>query len=167
MQTFKKILFLLSPSEKKRAYFNINNIIIMALLEMLGVASILPFIAVLANPILIETNIVLNTAFQASSMFGVKTNQDFFLALGVLVFLSLVFSLTFKIFTTYFRIHFVQILEYRIEKRLIEGYLRQPYSWFLAHHSADLGKTILSEVNKVVSFGINNLIELIGGAAWW
>ena len=36
--------------------------------------------------------------------------------------------------------------EYSIGKRLVEGYLHQPYSWFLSRHSADLGKTILSEV---------------------
>jgi ABC-type bacteriocin/lantibiotic exporter with double-glycine peptidase domain len=165
MQMFKKLLFLLTPPERKRAGLLIVAIIIMALLEMLGVASILPFIAVLANPILIETNIVLSAAFQALSMFGVKTNQDFFLALGVLVFVLLVLSLTVKIFTTYVRIHFVQMLEYSVSKRLIEGYLRQPYSWFLARHSADLGKTILSEVNQVISLGISTLIELISGVA--
>jgi ABC-type bacteriocin/lantibiotic exporter with double-glycine peptidase domain len=163
MQMFKKLLFLLTPPERKRAGLLIVLIIIMALLEMLGVASILPFIAVLANPILIETNIALSTAFQASSMFGVKTTQDFFIALGVLVFVLLFISLTVKIFTTYIRIHFIHMLEHRVGKRLIEGYLRQPYSWFLARHSADLGKTILSEVNQVISLGINNLIELISG----
>ena len=40
--------------------------------------------------------------------------------------------------------------EYSIGKRLVEGYLHQPYSWFLNRHSADLGKTILSEVSTVI-----------------
>ena len=38
--------------------------------------------------------------------------------------------------------------EYSIE-RLI-SYLRQPYSWFLNRHSAELGKTILSEVSTFI-----------------
>ena len=33
--------------------------------------------------------------------------------------------------------------EYSIGKRLIEGYLYQPYSWYLNQNSADLGKNIL------------------------
>ena len=37
-------------------------------------------------------------------------------------------------------------------KRLIEGYLKQPYVWFL-NSSADLGKTVLSEVNNVIENG--------------
>ena len=51
--------------------------------------------------------------------------------------------------------------EFTIGKRLVEGYLNQPYSWFLNRHSADLGKTVLSEVRTVVSNGISPLINLI------
>ena len=51
--------------------------------------------------------------------------------------------------------------QYTIGKRLIEGYLNQPYSWFLNRHSADLGKTILSEVGHVVGGGMSPLMEAI------
>ena len=50
MQTFKKLLFLLSNHEKKRAGLLVIMILILALLDMIGVASIMPFIAVLTNP---------------------------------------------------------------------------------------------------------------------
>ena len=59
MQTFKKLLFLLTPYERKRAGLLLIMILIMALLDMIGVASIVPFVAVLANPGLIETNSIL------------------------------------------------------------------------------------------------------------
>ena len=51
--------------------------------------------------------------------------------------------------------------EYSIGKRLLEGYLYQPYSWFLSQHSASLGKNILSEVAQVIVYGMNPFIELI------
>ena len=51
--------------------------------------------------------------------------------------------------------------QYSLSKRLVEGYLNQPYSWFLNRHSADLGKTILSEAGEVVGIGMAPLIELI------
>ena len=51
--------------------------------------------------------------------------------------------------------------EYSLSKRLVEGYLHQPYSWFLNRHSADLGKTILSEVGKIIGSGMKPFIELI------
>ena len=133
----------------------------MALLDMIGVASILPFMAVLTNPSLIETNSILNTVFKTASIFGVESSQQFLFALGVFVFVLLIISLTFKAFTTYLQVRFVRMREQSIGKRLLEGYLHQPYSWFLNHHSADLGKTILSEVNVVIDNGINPFIELI------
>ena len=161
MQTFKKILFLLTPSERKSAIFLLVLILIMAILDTIGVASILPFIATLTNPSLIETNLILNRMFQASKIFGVENNQQFLFALGILVFLLLIISLAFKALTTYRLVRFVQMREYSIGRRLVEGYLRQPYSWFLSQHSADLGKTILSEVSKVVGGGIKASMELI------
>ena len=51
--------------------------------------------------------------------------------------------------------------EYSIGKRLVEGFLNQPYSWFLNRHSADLGKTILSEVSLVISHGLKPIMNLI------
>ena len=146
MDTFKKLLFLLTPHERKRAGLLLIMMIIMALLDVIGVASILPFVSVLTNPSLIQTNVILNNMFHYTSMFGIETNQDFLFVLGVLVFLLLIISLAFKALTTYAQVRFTLMRDHSIGKRLIEGYLNQPYSWFLSRHSADLGKTILSEV---------------------
>ena len=161
MQTLKKIFLILSPSERKKAGLLFLMILIMALLDMIGVASILPFMAVLTNPDIVQTNIILNKMFQASSVFKVENNQQFLYVLGIFVFVLLVISLTFKALTTYVQIRFVQMREYTIGKRLVEGYLHQPYSWFLSRHSADLGKTILSEVSQVIGSGISPLMEVI------
>ena len=161
MKTFKKILFLFSIRELKHVFFILTMILVMAFLDMVGVASIMPFIAVLTNPEIIVSNLFLNKLFESLKIFGVDNNQDFLFVLGILVFVVLVSSISFKAITTYFQVRFSQMCEYRLSKKLIEGYLHQPYSWFLNRHSADLGKTILSEVSEVVSNGITALIELI------
>ena len=63
MKKFKKLIFLLTPKERKRGSLLLVMLLIMALLDMIGVASILPFMAVLASPDLIETNIILKKIF--------------------------------------------------------------------------------------------------------
>jgi ABC-type multidrug transport system fused ATPase/permease subunit len=136
-------------------------VLIMALLDTMGVASILPFMAVISKPDIIQTNIYLNKMFEASSIFGVENNQEFLFVLGIFVFVLLVGSLTFKAFTFYVQARFIQMRQYSISKRLVEGYLQQPYSWFLNRNSADLGKTILTEVSMVVGNGLKPLMELI------
>ena len=161
METIKKILFILTPRERKHASLLLIMILIMALLDTIGVASILPFMAVLTNPEIIETNIIINKMFQASSIFQIENHQQFIFALGILVFVLLVVSLTFKALTAYAQTRFGLMREYSIGKRLIEDYLKQPYDWFLSRHSANLGKTILSEVSMVIGNGIIPLMELI------
>ena len=128
---------------------------------MIGVASILPFIAVVTNPGIIETNIFLKNLFNYLNIYGVESNQHFTFILGIIVFILLIVSLIFKAITTYVSTRFVMMMEYTIGKRLVEGYLQQPYSWFLDRHSADLGKNILSEVAGVVSNCMKPSIELI------
>lgn len=156
-----KLLALLTPAERKRAAVLMGMILVMAFLDMLGVASILPFMAVLANPDVVQTNAVLNTAFTASQNIGIGTAEQFLFALGVLVFVLLVTSLTFKALTVFAQTRFAFMCEYSIGKRLVEGYLHQSYSWFLNRNSADLGKTILTEVGAVISGGMVPLMTLM------
>ena len=161
MQILKKFFKLLSLEERNQAILVFILILIMALLEVIGVASILPFMAVLTNPTLINSNSILNWMFEFSNIFGIKNNQDFIILLGLLVFALLLISLIIKAFTSYLNIRFVQMCEFSIGKRLMENYLHQPYSWFLNRNSADLGKSILTEVGIVVNEGVKTMLNLI------
>ena len=161
MKKFIKLFFLLTPAEQKHAALLLLMITIMALLDMIGVASILPFMAVLTNPNLIDTNSVLNFLYKTSSIFGAKSVEDFLFFLGVAVFILLIVSLTFKALVLYLQSLFVLMCEYSIGKRLIEGYLNQPYVWFLNQNSAEIGKTILSEVQEVATKGLSSAFKFI------
>lgn len=161
----KKIFYLLTPGERKRSILVLGMILFVAILDMIGVASILPFIAVISNPETIETNIFLNKIFISFKMFGVQTKEDFFFSLGVTVFILLVSSLTFKALSTYIQIRFSLMCEYSIAKRLVEGYLHQPYIWFLNRNSSDLGKTVLSEVEQVVNGSLMSIINFLNYCA--
>ena len=77
MLTFKNLLSLLNPIERRNAILLVIMIIIMALLDMIGVASILPFIAVLTNDNLVEQNIILNKLFLSSNIFGIENKDQF------------------------------------------------------------------------------------------
>jgi len=158
MKTTKKLLDLLTPHERRRAVLLVGMILVMALLDTIGVASIMPFIAVLSNPQIVESNTLLASV---QNTVGLSDRKEFLFFLGVVVFVLLVVSLAFKALTTYAQVRFTLMREYSIGKRLIAGYLHQPYAWFLNRHSADLGKTILSEVSIVVCGGIAPFMTLI------
>tara|TARA_B100001057_G_scaffold498981_1_gene607898 strand:- start:1392 stop:3161 length:1770 start_codon:yes stop_codon:yes gene_type:complete len=160
MQIIKKITFLLTIRERRVAVLLMFMSLIMALLDMIGVASILPFIAVLTNPSIIESNSFMFSMYNISKNFGVNNSQQFLFALGVFVFLLFMISILFKAINSYLQARFIIMREYSIGKRLMEVYLNQPYSWFLNRHSADLGKTILLDVAEVVGSILSSLIEL-------
>ena len=157
MNTVHKILDLLTPAERKYAYLLLGMTLIMALMDVMGVASILPFMAVLANPQLVETNLYLATVYNG---FDFDNPQQFLFFLGGSMFVLVLVSLAFKALTNYMQLRFAFMREYAIGRRLVTGYLHQPYEWFLNRHSTDLGKTVLSEVSTVVSQGIVPLMTL-------
>jgi len=161
MTVHKKILFLLNSKEKLQLILLFLMILIMAAVDMLGIASILPFMSVLTNPEIIETNDYLKKIFQLVKIYGVDNKQDFIFFIGVFTFVLLIFSILMRAFTTYLQVKFVQMCEYSIGKRIVENYLHQPYIWFLNRHSADLGKTVLSEINLIIGSGINPLINIL------
>lgn len=121
----------------------------------------MPFMAVLTSPDIIQTNSILNNLFNLSKKIGVETNNQFLFVLGIFVFILLVSSISFRALTNYAQLRFTFMRQHSLGKRMIEGYLHQPFSWFLNRHSADLGKNLLSEVSQVISKGINPSLNII------
>lgn len=161
MNTFKKLYRLLLPYERKYFKLLLLMMIFMALLEMIGVVSIMPFIAVLANSDIIVTNTILKNIFLYAKKFGVETEQEFLFLIGITVFFLLIFSLILKFLTIYAQLRFVAGRDFTLSKRLVEGYLNQPYSWFLNRNGAELGKNILSEVKVIITQGFTPMLDFL------
>ena len=161
MKTSKKLIFLLTPRERIQAILIFCVILIMAFIEIAGLASIVPFMAILSDPNVIENNSKLNIVYQFSRDFGIENEKQFLFLSGLLVFLLLVISLIIKAFATYLQVNFSSTAKFNLEKRLVTSYLSQSYVWFLDRHSADLGKNILGEVGTVIKGGVQSMINLI------
>lgn len=161
MSTFRKLIDLLSHSERKHAVLLMAMTFTMAAFDVLGIASIMPFMAILANPDLVNTNSILVSLYTAAKPFGINSIDNFLLLIGALVFIILLTSLGFKAITIYAQVRFALMREHSIGARLVEGYLHQPYIWFLNRNTVNLGKTILSEVWAVVGGGLIPLMNLI------
>ncbi len=158
----KKILSLLTPRERRRAYLLLFMIMVMAFLQMAGVASVVPFVSVLANPEVVQTNVYLAAVYD---YLGFEDAQSFMYFLGLAMLFFLLGAIAFKALTTYAILRFTHMRQYSLSRKLVQSYLRQPYDWFLNKHSADLGKSILSEAGMVVNGALIPLMQLIASAA--
>ena len=151
MNNLKKIFAILSKNEKKSAFLLFILILFSAVLEVLGIASILPVMALLSNPSLIESNKLINNFY---IFFNFNDSQIFLFYTAVFFFIFYLVTMIVKGFATYLQIKFTMMCEFSIGQRLLQNYLHQPYSWFLERHSSDLTKNILSGVNQAVNQGL-------------
>ena len=116
-------------------------------LEVAGIASVFPFVGLLANTQLIEENIYLASIYDYLNF----TNYfSFFLFIGIVTISIFLVSFLLKSYSQYLSIQFALNQEYIIGKRLFNLYLKKNYIWFLTKNSADLSKNIINEVNHVV-----------------
>lgn len=123
-------------------------VIAMAVLETAGVASVMPFLAVLGDPTVIERNAILSGAYDG---LGFTSVSDFLLAMGAAVFALVLLAAAFRVVTLYAINRYTQMRRHSVAERLLAVYLRQPYSFFVERHSSDLAKSILSEVDHLVA----------------
>ena len=150
MTTLKKAIALLTPHERKRGLLVLVLVMGMALLETAGVASVMPFLAVLGNPEMLHTNPILSTLYIYAQSIGISTPDDFLIALGLGAFALIIVSAVYRIITHYVMNRYIEMRRHSIGTRLLENYLRQPYAFFLNRHSSDMSKTILSEVDQLI-----------------
>lgn len=158
--TLKKLRTLLTDSEFTRAKFVFILMLGMASLETLGVASIMPFVSVLANPEAVETNPYLTALYD---YIGFSNTQTFLFFLGIVVLFLFVSTLVFKALTTYAIARFSFMRLHSISCRLLEAYLRQPYEFFLSRNTADLSKVVLSEVQQVTGSVLIPFLRILSG----
>ena len=158
LNNIRKILQLLEPAERLRSYVLLAMVVVMAFLDTLGVGSVLPFFAVLSDPGVVSSNRHLAAIY---AYLGFSDTRSFVRFLGFVVFVALIGSVAFRAFTTYVLLRFTNMRSYSLSRRLVAGYLRQPFEWFLGRHSADLGKTVLAEVNEVVTRALLPMVQSI------
>ena len=158
LKMVRKLFGFLGPRERRRFYGVVTLSVLNGLFEMIGVASILPFLAVLANPGRIETSATLNRIYTG---LGFTTTQGFLVFLGLTVLGLVVLSLTLRLVSTYVTARFANMRAYSLSTELIENYLRQPYIWFLDKNSSHLSAKILLEVQRVVHQAIMPIMTII------
>jgi ATP-binding cassette, subfamily B, bacterial PglK len=73
------------------------------------------------------------------------------MALGVASVVLITVSSVLKMAIGYVVIRFAQMRQHHISVRLLQAYLRQPYEFYLNRNSADLSKSLLSEVDHMIT----------------
>ena len=157
----RKFLELLSPAERRGLYALFTVHLGVAFIEMLGIASILPFMAVVANPDIIQTNQWLKLVYD---YFALTSQKSFLFFLGALVLGMLVFTNLFKALSVWMTLDYDNRLNYELGRRLLASYLARPYEFFLNKNTAELGKNIIAETRVVIAGVLSPSMQAITSA---
>ena len=160
-RSIKRLWENLTVFQRRRVVLLTGAVVVMAILEVANVSAIAPFLALASDPGIIEENAILAFLYE---FFGFDDVNRFLVAIGLGIFFLMVFSNAWAALTTWAKLRLIWSLNHQISMRLLERYLYRPYSYFLSRNTADLSKTLLSEVQQLTQQMIQPVILAIGRA---
>jgi ATP-binding cassette, subfamily B, bacterial PglK len=143
-----KLLSVLTQDERRRLYFILGGLLMIGVIDVLGISSILPFMAIVAKPQYVHEVRVLTLAYEYS---GASTINDFLFILGMACLLIVLFSNAATFFVQAAILKFAFEVSRELSLRILGGYLSQPYAFFLRRNSSDLLVSTTGEVEGVVN----------------
>lgn len=146
-QLLKRLQTLLNPKERRLSYGLLGLMILAGLVDALGVTSILPFMAVVGNPELIQTNPRLHQLYTAFQFDSVNT---FLIGLGVAALAIMVFSNALSLTSSSAILWFSHNLLHSLSMQILSNYVRQPYAYFLEHNSSRLVFNCTDDVTRLI-----------------
>ncbi|WP_228203315.1 ABC transporter ATP-binding protein [Acinetobacter sp. CFCC 10889] len=149
---------ILTPLDKRKLGIVSILVIFMTVIESIGVVSIMPFLAVLANPESVQQNFLLKKIY---ILLDVSSTNQFIIYLGSISLLVVVFSAILKIITQYSLNRFSSLQRHYFSSRLLNIYLKQNYNFFTQRNSADLIKILLNDVDQVVIGILKPLLTIL------
>ncbi|WP_444684331.1 ABC transporter ATP-binding protein [Alkalicoccus luteus] len=153
-----KTLALFQKKDNKKLLIIFVLMVGAALFETIGVGVMLPFVGIITNPEIVETQPVIRWIYDTAGFTG---HQQFVIAaVGSLLFVFVaknVYLLSF--FYIQFRILLNQ--QVKLSSQLLKTYLRKPYTFHLQRNSSDLLRNVTAEVPKVFQGIILAVFQLL------
>ncbi|OQW30493.1 MAG: hypothetical protein A4E19_09265 [Nitrospira sp. SG-bin1] len=146
-QLIRRLQALLTTKERRLFYALLGLIVLAGLIDALGVSSILPFMAVVGNPDLIQTNPWLHNVF---TLLEFKSVDTFLVGLGLAALAIMIFSNALSLASSSAILWFTHNLGRRLSVQILSNYVRQPYAYFLEHNSSRLVLNCTDDVVRMI-----------------
>jgi ATP-binding cassette, subfamily B, bacterial PglK len=160
LEKVRKFRALFSKQEFKNIVFVLIISILMSIFQAISILSIFPFINLIIDPDSYSNSQYLNFLY---TFFNFSNTSDFIIFVGLLTLGFVILSNGISAYATKVKLEFVWQNNFLLSKKLIYGYISQPYYFFLDKNSSDLSKNILTEVNQLTIGYILPVINLIVG----
>ena len=156
-ELIKQLEKLFSKNEMKKLLGITVFSIIISLSEVVGLSTIVPFMAMVTNQNIIFENKYLKVIY---SFFNFESTKNFIFYFGITIVIIFLIKNLLNIFFNYILVSFSRNSYYQFTCKLMENYLKYPYQNFVKKNSNNLMKNITSEANMLVNL-IQSLLMLI------
>lgn len=119
-----------------------------AVLQVVGVASIFPFMQLVAQPGITESNTWLERVYDLA---GFESEREMLLWLGATVFVLFTASVAVTAFTGWLIQRTTWSSAHRLSVRQLRLYMQLPYEYFLVQSSAELLRRVVADINRLLS----------------
>jgi len=157
LNVIKEIFSLLSNEQRKRFYILQILVILMALTELLGIASIAPFMALVGNMSLLEEDGIYSKIYQFS---GISNPLNFLFISGIGVLVALTVSTVVSMFTTWRLSLYGSSVGVQLADRLYSHYMQQDWQFHANGSSAQLIKQVSTESARISNGIIQPLMQM-------
>lgn len=161
MSLFHDLRQLLIRREKYKVLLALLTVLFKGILQLGGVGSIFPFVALLAKPEMVESNHYLHWAYMT---LGFASVHRFLIACGLFSLVALLCVNLGYAFTQWVNVRVSWSIQHGLATRLFERYLHAPYVLLLRRSPADLKKNILEESQTVGGGVVQSLLQLCTAA---
>lgn len=145
MEMLRKINYIFSKKQKIQSVFLCIGLFIGALFELVGVSLITELVSIVTDPSKIHKNPMLKSVYD---LFGMREDRQFFLALVIgLIILYLVKNI-FLLWINYVQYTFIYNNQLRLSGRLIDCYLKKPYTYHLDKNSAEMVRNVMLDTER-------------------
>lgn len=157
LSVIKEIFSLLSYNQRKRFYILQVLVILMAFTELLGIASIAPFMALVGDMSLLEKDGVYSKLYQLS---GINNPLNFLFTTGIGVLIALTVSTVVSMFTTWRLSLYGSSVGVQLADRLYSHYMKQDWQFHASGSSAQLTKQVSTESARISNGIIQPLMQM-------
>lgn len=150
---------LLSSAQRFKFYFLQILIVFMSILEVLSLALLGSFIALIGDISNIDQNFIF---INSQKLFSNITNSNFLIFYSVITLVVTTFSAIFSMFVLWRLTIFGSLVGADLSNRLYHYYLHQPWLFHTSRNSSELINKISNEANRVTNSVISQYMMLNG-----
>lgn len=149
---------LLEPTERRRVAGVVPILVVSALIEVVGVAAVIPFLTLLADPASFTVPEWLRAGLALEAIDDVTALLRW---AGVAVAGVLVLANALLLMTNWWTLRFSWSLNHAISSRLVRRYLSQPYTFLLTRNTAAMANRVVVEVRQLIDQGVRAMLEVV------